>query len=49
MTFSLGKLQAPEKANQKSIHSCWIHLGNSGTEKFHGPKTIEAFARKLVK
>src|ERR1700677_92660 len=33
----------------KSFNSGWIHFGNSGTEKFHGPTTIEAFARELVK
>jgi uncharacterized protein YbjT (DUF2867 family) len=33
----------------KSFNSGWIHFGNSGTEKFHGPTTIEAFAQKLVK
>ncbi|HKO17250.1 MAG TPA: NmrA family NAD(P)-binding protein [Acidobacteriaceae bacterium] len=33
----------------KSINSGWIHFGNSGTEKFHGPTTIEAFARERVK
>jgi NAD(P)H dehydrogenase (quinone) len=29
----------------KSFNSGWIHFGNSGTEKFHGPTTIEAFAQ----
>jgi NAD(P)H dehydrogenase (quinone) len=33
----------------KSFNSGWIHFGNSGTEKFHGPTTIEAFAQKRVK
>ena len=33
----------------KSFNSGWIHFGNAGTEKFHGPTTIEAFARELVK
>jgi uncharacterized protein YbjT (DUF2867 family) len=33
----------------KSFNSGWIHFGNSGTEKFHGPTTIEAFAHELVK
>jgi hypothetical protein len=33
----------------QSFNSCWIHFGNAGTEKFHGPTTIEAFARELVK
>jgi len=33
----------------KSFNSGWIHFGNSGTEKFHGPTTIEAFAQELVK
>ena len=33
----------------KSFNSGWIHFGNPGTEEFHGPTTIEAFARKLVK
>src|SRR6201996_8336136 len=33
----------------RSFNSGWIHFGNSGTEKFHGPTTIEAFAQKLVK
>jgi len=33
----------------KSFNSGWIHFGNSGTEKFHGPTTIEAFAQDLVK
>lgn len=31
----------------KSFNSGWIHFGNPGTETFHGPTTIEAFARKL--
>jgi NAD(P)H dehydrogenase (quinone) len=31
----------------KSFNSGWIHFGNSGTEKFHGSTTIEAFAQKL--
>src|ERR1700758_843786 len=33
----------------KSFNSGWIHFGNSGTEKFHGPTTIEAFAQAMVK
>ena len=33
----------------RSFNSGWIHFGNAGTEKFHGPTTIEAFAQKLVK
>ena len=33
----------------KSFNSGWIHFGNSETEKFHGPTTIEAFAQELVK
>ena len=33
----------------KGFNSGWIHFGNPGTERFHGPTTIEAFARKLVK
>ena len=33
----------------KSFNSGWIHFGNSGTEKFHGPTTIEAFAQGSVK
>jgi uncharacterized protein YbjT (DUF2867 family) len=33
----------------KSFNSGWIHFGNSGTEKFHGPTTIEAFAQEMVK
>jgi NAD(P)H dehydrogenase (quinone) len=33
----------------KSFNSGWIHFGNSGTEKFRGPTTIEAFTQKLVK
>jgi NAD(P)H dehydrogenase (quinone) len=33
----------------KSFNSGWIHFGNPGTEKFHGPTTVEAFAQKLVK
>ena len=33
----------------KGFNSKWIHFGNSGAEKFHGPTTIEAFARDLVK
>ncbi len=33
----------------KSFNSGWIHFGNSGTEKFHGPTTIETFAQELVK
>jgi hypothetical protein len=33
----------------KSFNSGWIHFGNPGTEKFHGPTTIEAFAQDLLK
>jgi NAD(P)H dehydrogenase (quinone) len=33
----------------KSFNSGWIHFGNAGTEKFHGPTTIEAFAQEFVK
>ena len=33
----------------KSFNSGWIHFGISGTEKFHGLTTIEAFAQELVK
>ncbi len=33
----------------KSFNTGWIHFGNSGTEKFHGPTTIEAFAQELIK
>jgi uncharacterized protein YbjT (DUF2867 family) len=33
----------------KSVNCGWIHLGNSGTEKFHGPTTIEAFAQKAIR
>ena len=33
----------------KSFNSGWIHFGNSGTESFHGPTTIEAFTQELVK
>jgi len=33
----------------KSFNSGWIHFGNPGTEKFHGPTTIETFAQELVK
>jgi NAD(P)H dehydrogenase (quinone) len=32
----------------KSFNSGWIHFGNPGTEPFHGPTTIQAFARKLI-
>jgi NAD(P)H dehydrogenase (quinone) len=33
----------------RSFNSGWIHFGNSGTETFYGPTTIEAFAQNLVK
>lgn len=33
----------------KSFNSGWIHFGNPGTETFHGPTTIEAFAQERVK
>jgi uncharacterized protein YbjT (DUF2867 family) len=33
----------------KSFNSGWIHFGNPGTGKFHGPTTIEAFAQEMVK
>jgi hypothetical protein len=29
----------------KSFNSGWIHFGNPGTEKFHGPTTIVIRAR----
>jgi uncharacterized protein YbjT (DUF2867 family) len=32
----------------KSFNSGWIHFGNSRTERFHGPTTIEAFAQRMV-
>lgn len=31
----------------KGFNSGWIHFGNPGTETFHGPTTIEMFARGL--
>jgi NAD(P)H dehydrogenase (quinone) len=31
----------------KGFNSGWIHFGNPGTERFHGPTTIEAFAQRL--
>lgn len=31
----------------KSFNSGWIHFGNPGTESFHGPTTIEMFAKSL--
>jgi uncharacterized protein YbjT (DUF2867 family) len=31
----------------KSFNSGWIHFGNPGTETFHGPTTIEVFARGI--
>ena len=31
----------------KGFNSGWIHFGNSGTETFHGPTTIEAFTESL--
>jgi NAD(P)H dehydrogenase (quinone) len=33
----------------KGFNSKWIHFGNPGAEKFHGPTTIDAFAQKKVK
>ncbi|SNS46561.1 Uncharacterized conserved protein YbjT, contains NAD(P)-binding and DUF2867 domains [Granulicella rosea] len=33
----------------KSFNSGWIHFGNAGVERFHGPTTIEVFARESVK
>ena len=33
----------------KSFNSGWIHFGNPGAEEFHGPTTIETFARERVK
>jgi len=33
----------------KSFNSGWIHFGNPGTEAFHGPTTIAAFAQGSVK
>ncbi len=33
----------------KSFNSGWIHFGNPGTERFHGPTTIEAFAQERIK
>lgn len=32
----------------RSFNSGWIHFGNAGTEKFHGPTTVEAFAQKQL-
>jgi hypothetical protein len=32
----------------KSFNSGWIHFGNPGTEKVHGPTTIETFAQDLL-
>jgi len=32
----------------KSFNSGWIHFGNPGAEKFHGPTTIETFARERI-
>jgi NAD(P)H dehydrogenase (quinone) len=31
-----------------SFNSGWIHFGNPGTEKFHGPTTVEVFAQELA-
>ena len=31
----------------KSLNSGWIHFGNPGTESFHGPTTIEMFAKTV--
>jgi NAD(P)H dehydrogenase (quinone) len=31
----------------KSFNSGWIHFGNPGTESFHGPTTVEMFAKTL--
>jgi uncharacterized protein YbjT (DUF2867 family) len=33
----------------KSFNSGWIHFGNPGTERFHGPTTIEAFSKDFLK
>jgi NAD(P)H dehydrogenase (quinone) len=33
----------------KSFNSGWIHFGNPGAERFHGPTTVETFARERVK
>jgi len=33
----------------KSFNSGWIHFGTPGAEKFHGPTTIDMFARERVK
>jgi hypothetical protein len=33
----------------KGFNSGWIHFDNQGTEKFHGPTTIEQFAKEKVK
>src|ERR1700757_1312858 len=33
----------------KSFNSGWIHFGNSGTQTFHGPTTVEAFAQDQLK
>jgi uncharacterized protein YbjT (DUF2867 family) len=33
----------------KSFNSGWIHFGNPGTERFHGPTTIEEFAQERVR
>ena len=33
----------------KSFNSGWIHVGNPGTERFHGPTTIGAFAQARVR
>lgn len=33
----------------KSFNSGWIHFGNPGTERFHGPTTIQQFANKVVR
>lgn len=32
----------------KSFNSGWIHFGNSGTEKFYGPTTIQTFAQERI-
>jgi len=33
----------------KSFNSGWIHFGNPETERFHGPTTIEVFAKESVR
>ena len=33
----------------RSFNSGWIHFGNEGTERFHGPTTIAAFAKQAIR